>query len=152
MRTVLRIGLGPFAPPTTGFSRDQIAGLIKEDIARTKELGFESHVFEFNPAKPEIYLESLSRILESRRWDAIAVGFGFRGSRESSLAFEMTMNLCKDLAPQARLLFNQTPGEVSVAVARNFPDDDWPRSLVKWVKRFRTNRRPTGTLSRSRTN
>lgn len=57
----------------------------------------------------------------SRPWDAVVIGFGLRGNKMLTVAFEEMVNYVRENAPGAKLLFSDAPDTHLEAIQRNFP-------------------------------
>src|SRR5436190_7212742 len=56
--------------------------------------------------------------LKQKPWDCVMIGAGVRANPDNFILFEKLMNVVHAHAPQAKLCFNQLPGDISDAVKR----------------------------------
>jgi len=67
----------------------------------------------------ETAIKVTTETLKSRQWDIVCIGAGVRkGPRSAFVLFEKLINLVKDLAPQAKICFNESPRSTVDAVKR----------------------------------
>jgi hypothetical protein len=117
--SVLAIGIEPAFADFTAFP-ELTPELIRDYINRQIE---QLRTFGYNPVSCFVDLgdtaeETVTRALESRRFDCILIGAGLRQPPERLLLFEKIINLCHQLAPDARICFNTTPADTAAAVRR----------------------------------
>lgn len=64
-------------------------------------------------------IQVATEALNSRQWDIVCIGAGVRkGPRPAFILFEKMVNLIKNLAPNAKICFNESPESTVAAVKR----------------------------------
>ena len=56
--------------------------------------------------------------LEKKPWDCVLIGAGVRANPANFILFEKLINVVHAHAPQAKLCFNQLPGDIGESVKR----------------------------------
>ena len=113
---IVLIGLPRNAPNVPQFVKAQLTAL--EEQMRQQGVNF-----ELVGATPDECVDKLKQVLSghSNRVDGVVIGNGFRSSGELTVQFEQLVNLVRERAPSAKLLFNTTPADTIDAVRRWFP-------------------------------
>ena len=126
-KSILAVGLGRFTKPEfTGSvqASDAIRTSVLESLAKLNEAGFPSEGFHADPDDLTDTLSRLATAIRCRHWDGIAVGWGPRGFVQNTVLFEKIVNLVKDIAPHARLIFPESPELLFDAVLRSYSKTD----------------------------
>ena len=82
--------------------------------------GYNSRVVLFGPEQPlDVLVEQLNGI----HWHGTGVGYGVRGSRleNVTIRFEEILDLYREVAPGAQVMFDHSPDSALWAVERYFP-------------------------------
>ena len=116
--TVLLIGLPkdhPVVPDHVRAQLDALEGQMQQKGVKFQLVG----------TMPDESADKLRQVLSSYRTpvDAVVIGNGFRSSSERMVQFEQLVNVVRECAPAAKLLFNKTPADTIDAVRRWFPID-----------------------------
>lgn len=113
---IVLIGLPRNAPNVPQFVK---AGLnaLEEQLRQT------SIKFELVGAAPDECVDKLKQVLSSHNntVDGVVIGNGIRSSGELTVQFEQLVNVVRERAPAAKLLFNTTPADTIDAIKRWFP-------------------------------
>lgn len=125
--TVLSVGLDPALVDASSTSRaafpEMDAATVRAGLAASEEelkhLGFRSDMclLDYGATAEEVYRAALS----ASSYDYVMIGAGVRLDRALTHLFEMLVNVTRELAPQAVLVFNTGPGTTAEAVRRWFP-------------------------------
>ena len=79
--------------------------------------------YQFVGADPGECVDNLRRVLSdgSSKVDGVVIGNGYRSVSKFTVEFEQLVNVVRECAPTAKLLFNTTPADTIDAVKRWFP-------------------------------
>ncbi|WPH00733.1 Hypothetical protein R9X50_00356300 [Acrodontium crateriforme] len=99
--------------------KTSIAAQLDAGVEASNKAGYHVERTELNPADPTS-IAALSELLQSRKWDGFMIGYGLRGVFANTPLFEQVVNLSREVAPETRLLFSNTPDEVLVTIERSF--------------------------------
>ena len=118
MPTVLALGLDPvFVDPKAmgGLSPAVVRAFIDAQLDRIRVLGYEveSCLVDLGDTAEAVVRERL----RNRDFDCVLIGAGLRAPAQL-LLFEKLLNLVHDLAPTAKICFNNTPADSAEAVQR----------------------------------
>ena len=118
---ILVAGLGPYAnePDMTG---GQIVELVKADLKRAADEGFDCTPIYLNPADLHGTLHTVRQTLKEQPWDGVSIGFGVRGSVEFTELFEGAVNAVREIRPEAKMMFATAPDGIFDAIMRIFSD------------------------------
>ena len=113
---IILMGLPRDAPNVPQFVKTQLIAL--EEQMRQKGINF-----EVVGASPDKCVDKLTQVLSGHndKVDGVVIGNGFRSSGELTVQFEQLVNLVRERAPTAKLLFNTTPADTIDAIRRWFP-------------------------------
>lgn len=59
--------------------------------------------------------------MQEKKWDAVLIGFGVRGTPSETAIFEALVNTTREYAPQAKFAFNSGPEGTLDALKRIVP-------------------------------
>lgn len=110
-KAVLSMGLAQSMNKNHSFGPEFIREMAQQETKKFEAAGFHhyTHLIE----TPEDITKSIREIrdlLNERRWDAIAIGYGFRGETQLTELFEDTVNACIDVCgPKVRFVFPTLP-------------------------------------------
>ena len=98
------------------------ANAIRVNLEQT-EASMNDAGYDFKPCYigPEQGMTPLIDELSLKRWDGVVIGFGVRGNSDLTVFFEQIVNVVREHAPTAKLLFNSSPGSTLDAAKRWFP-------------------------------
>jgi hypothetical protein len=121
-KNVLVVGLDPalidFSKPgyPPGMTAEKVHAGLKSSEAELTRLGFgvQACLTDFGETAEAV----LQRRLEQTRFDCVMIGAGVRTNPSNFILFEKLINVVHEHAPQARLCFNQLPGDTAEAVKR----------------------------------
>lgn len=116
--TILLIGLPKDHPIVPEHVRAQLDAL--EGQMRQKGVNF-----QLVGVMPDESADKLRQVLSGYETtvDGVVIGNGFRSSSDRMVQFEQLVNIVRECAPAAKLLFNKTPADTLDAVRRWFPID-----------------------------
>ena len=116
---IVLMGLPRNAPNIPQFVKAELIAL--EEQMRQKGINF-----ELVGASPDTCVDKLKQVLSSHNntVDGVVIGNGFRSSGELTVQFEQLVNVVRERAPTAKLLFNTTPADTMDAIRRYFPIDN----------------------------
>lgn len=79
--------------------------------------------FELVGAMPNECVNKLKQVLSgyTNSVDGVLIGNGFCSSADLTVQFEQLVNVVRERAPTAKLLFNTTPADTIDAIRRWFP-------------------------------
>ncbi|KAL3135873.1 hypothetical protein ABBQ32_007429 [Trebouxia sp. C0010 RCD-2024] len=77
--------------------------------------------YQFVGAGPQECVDKLRRALSDSKVDGVVIGNGYRSVSKFTVEFEQLVNIVRECAPSAKLLFNTTPADTIDAVRRWFP-------------------------------
>ena len=122
--TIVLIGLPRDHPTVPDFVRAQLDAL--EGSMRKKGVQF-----QLVGAMPDQSAATLKQVLSSycSPVDGVVIGNGYRSFGDRTVEFEQLVNIAREYAPTAKLLFNTTPADTVDAVKRWFPIDDEPSGV-----------------------
>lgn len=121
-KSVLVVGLNPalidFSKPgyAPGMNATKVLAGIKSSEEELTRLGYsvETCLTDFG--------ETAEGVLQSRlkqtRFNCVLIGAGLRANPSNFILFEKLINVVHEHAPQAKLCFNQLPGDTTEAVKR----------------------------------
>lgn len=121
-KNVLVVGLDPalidFSKPgyAPGMDATKVLAGIKSSEEELTRLGYsvQTCLTDFG--------ETAGAVLQSRlqqtRFNCVLIGAGVRANPSNFILFEKLINVVHEHAPQARLCFNQLPGDTAEAVKR----------------------------------
>ncbi|KAL3161175.1 hypothetical protein ABBQ38_009544 [Trebouxia sp. C0009 RCD-2024] len=112
--TILMIGL----PIDSAVVPEHIKAQLNALDGQMRGLGVN---YQFVGAEPEECVEKLRRVLSGSKVDGVVVGNGYRSVSKFTVEFEQLVNIVRECAPTAKLLFNTTPADTIDAVKRWFP-------------------------------
>lgn len=116
------IGLPPEHPSTKEVDPNITPEIIKQGVEKSKQaITAAGYFVQDFYVGPNDSLDGLKKELESRSWDGVMIGFGVRGNPKHTVFFEALVNLAKDSAPSAKLLFNSSPQTTMDALQRQLP-------------------------------
>lgn len=126
-RGILTVGLGRFlATDTSSQTPFGDAEKVKQMVAAAHqsvyEAGFDSEMIDLNPQEHDDSLKLLTEKLQSRRHDAMLVGYGIRGNRELTPLFEGIVQTWHQVSPETKIMFGNTPADVMTTIKRNYPN------------------------------
>ena len=93
----------------------------KADKVRDK---FATAGFDLNPHDTATTLADLKRMIKTKPWNGILIGWCTRGHPEFTELFEKVVEVCLQevtLNPEMRLMFNTGPDDLVQPVLRNLP-------------------------------
>lgn len=98
------------------------ANVIRAALDQTEEImvgaGYD---YLFIPFGPELGVVPLEESVANKKWDAIVVGFGVRGTKELTPFLEQIINAIVEKSPSSKILFNVSPESTLEAAQRWFP-------------------------------
>lgn len=97
---------------------------IKAELNALEGQMRQQHIdFEFIGATPDECVEKLRGVLSgyNSKVDGVVIGNGYRSIGKFTVEFEQLVNVVRECAPTAKLLFNTTPADTIDAVRRWFP-------------------------------
>ncbi|KAL3161174.1 hypothetical protein ABBQ38_009543 [Trebouxia sp. C0009 RCD-2024] len=112
--TIVTIGPGIDSPEVP----EHIKAQLKELDGQMRGLGVNYQIVH---AKPEECVEKLRQVLSGSQVDGVVIGNGYRSASKFTVVFEQLVNVVRECAPSAKLLFNTTPADTVDAVRRWFP-------------------------------
>jgi hypothetical protein len=115
--TVLVIGLDPFRVPGPWDPRP-VAEAVEAAMAELREHGFDAESCSVGLDGSDDIEARVTAALRARPWDCVLVGGGIRKRDDLLTVFEAVVNLARVHAPQAEIVFNQTPRDLLEAVTR----------------------------------
>ena len=119
---IIFTGLPPYHPLVTsqGFDPAVVDAALRADAARIVASGYNLRVVLVGPEQPVSVLEDQMRGV---KWDGTGVGYGVRGSRREDLTIrlEEIIQLYRDEARWAPIMFDHSPDSAFWAVERHFP-------------------------------
>ena len=115
---IILIGLPRNAPNVPQFVKAQL-------IAVAEQMRQQGINFELVGAPPDECVDKLKNVLSghNNNVDGVVIGNGIRSSGELTVQFEQLVNVVRERAPTAKLLFNTTPADTIDAIRRWFPID-----------------------------
>ena len=117
-RRVLVIGLDPYRVPGP-WDPKPVADAIEVGMAALADQGVDAVACLVGLDGSDDDIEAqIAAALQSRRWECVVVGGGFRHADEMVELLESILNLVRLHAPQAEIAFNRAPDELLEAVAR----------------------------------
>ncbi len=127
-RSVLSVGLDPALVSTSPSSRAAFPGVDAETIragvaasqATLQRHGFRTDVclVDYGATAESVYRDAL----EGSSYDVVMIGAGVRMDPALTHLFEVLVNVTRELAPRAVLVFNTGPTTTAEAVLRWFPE------------------------------
>jgi hypothetical protein len=119
LRNVLAVGvrgLGTWTPK-------EAEKLINVEIEKAAKAGFDLEIYAIQLGNPEkSTLDELEQILQKRKWEGVAFGFGIRGDRDNTPLFEKMVNAALEIvSPTPKLAFPVLPDMIVEAFERVLP-------------------------------
>lgn len=116
---IVLIGLPRDAPNIPPFVKAQLNALEEQ----MRQMGIH---FELVGATPSECVDKLKQVLSgyTNSVDGVVIGNGFRSSANLTVQFEQLVNVVRERAPTAKLLFNTTPADTMDTIRRWFPVED----------------------------
>jgi hypothetical protein len=121
-KSVLAIGLDPKYADFTQFPQltpELIQSYIDAQVDQLRALGYQ--VTSCLVDRGKTAEQKLRSVLECASYDCVVMGAGIRKPESELLLFEKMINLVHELAPNARICFNTSPGDTVQAVERWMP-------------------------------
>jgi hypothetical protein len=115
--TVLVISLDPYRVPGPWDPRP-VAEAVEIAMAELRAHGFHADVCSVGLDGSDDVESLVTAALRSRPWDCVLVGGGIRTGEGLLPVFETVVNLSRVHAPQAEIVFNETPRDLLGAVTR----------------------------------
>jgi hypothetical protein len=97
---------------------EEIATKLDADHARIQRAGITPIVLHLDPKELEKGLHNLESLLRQEKYEAIGIGAGVRFNGEHTVLFETMVNMCRTIAPNVPLMFNDGPGGSAETVQR----------------------------------
>jgi len=97
---------------------EEIAAKLHADHARIQRAGITPIAFYLDPQEQEKGLQNLESLLRQEKYEAIGIGAGVRFNSEHTALFETMVNMCRTIAPNVPLMFNDGPGGSTETVQR----------------------------------
>ena len=127
-KSILVVGLGelPDKSHTTsdtairqGGSTERIRASV-EEMASSPDIrkDFVVEVVFVSPNEVPQGIKEYRQSLSARTWDGVIIGFGIRGVPEFTRYFEDLVNVTREVAPQARFGFTESPNDMKPCVLR----------------------------------
>lgn len=110
----------PGSPDQIRDAPEEFRKIIMKQMQEAKEIGIDVEVKRFTETEIESTLDWLKENLPTKKWDGFCIGFGIRSLPEMTYFFENSMNLARELAPQAKYVFNTRVDDFLDALKRNF--------------------------------
>jgi hypothetical protein len=123
-KSILSFGFMQFVDsrPVLGISSHELLAVVEAEQEKASKAGYNIETFGVNPNDVSS-LEAARKVLKSKYWDGISIGFGVRGQKEYSEVFEKLVNIClEEVKPAPKMLFPVGPNQLFLAVQRVFPD------------------------------
>ena len=96
---------------------------VTEGADRAREAGYEVQTTFFDLDDLESSFERLQAELATGRWDALNIGGGIRLTPNLTPQFERTIGLARRTAPETKILFQASPGDIREVLRRGFEED-----------------------------
>jgi hypothetical protein len=122
MKSVLVVGLDPtlidFSGPgyAPGMNAEKVFAGLKSSEDGLTRLGYsvQTCLTDFGETAETVLREQL----RLKRFDCVLIGAGIRTNPDNFLLFEKLVNVVHELAPQAKMCFNQLPADTGESVQR----------------------------------
>lgn len=126
-KAILTATLAPSTSPSpSSQSRfgtpDQVKAMVLASVEEATSAGFDISGIALNPADASSSLETLRDKLQSQHWDGFLIGFAVRGNKDYTPLFEAAVNACREIRPEARMLFGNAPNDLVKTLRRNWPE------------------------------
>ena len=122
-KAILSMGLAQSIHKDHSFGPEYIRQRAQEETKKFEAAGFHHHTHLIeNPEDRSNSISEIRKVLNGRRWDGIAIGYGFRGETQLTELFEDTVNACIDVCgPRVRFIFPTLPTAHYESAKRLFP-------------------------------
>lgn len=97
---------------------------VTEGADRAREAGYEVQTTFFDLDDLESSFERLQAELATGRWDALIIGGGIRMTPGLTPEFERTVDIARRTAPETKILFQASPGDIREVLRRGFEEDE----------------------------
>jgi hypothetical protein len=107
--------------PGSVMNPDKVRVMLVQGEKMILDAGYVNYKhIDVSPEDPSSF-EATLREIHNPKWDGVIVGNGIRGNPDMTPSFEKIVNAIKELAPQAKIMFNTTPVTSLDAIQRQFP-------------------------------
>lgn len=103
------------------YSAENLQRVMSEQFKLLNDDGFDTALCLLEPKDPSA-IGDFTKMLQSKEWDGVSIGFGVRGNREYTPFFEDMVNTCimHNKPKPPKMIFADRPWEISEGVNRVF--------------------------------